>query len=139
MSLDGCIALASGESQWITGPRSRQQGHQLRHQCDVILVGMGTVRADNPQLTTRLEHEQEPRHPIRVVLDSRADLPMLAICERALVVNPDASLSAMAGEKGWEIVRPAKPWRSPLDRALRMLALLFGLGSDPGGINAARP
>jgi phosphoserine phosphatase len=71
--------------------------------------------------------------------DSRADLPMLAICERALVVNPDARLSAMALENQWEIVRPAKPWRSPLDRALRLIALLFGLGSDPGGINAARP
>jgi phosphoserine phosphatase len=71
--------------------------------------------------------------------DSRADLPMLAICERALVVNPDASLSAMALENQWEIVRPARPWRSPLDRALRLLALLCGLGRDPGGINAARP
>jgi HAD superfamily phosphoserine phosphatase-like hydrolase len=70
--------------------------------------------------------------------DSRADLPMLAICERALVVNPDARLSAMAGEKGWEIVRPARPWKSPLDRARRLIALLFGLGRDPGGINAAR-
>jgi phosphoserine phosphatase len=71
--------------------------------------------------------------------DSRADLPMLAICERALVVNPDACLSAMALENQWEIVRPTRPWRSPLDRALRLLALLLGLGSDPGGINAARP
>jgi phosphoserine phosphatase len=70
--------------------------------------------------------------------DSRADLPMLAICARALVVNPDARLSALAAEKGWEIVRPARPWKSPLDRVLRLLALLFGLGRDPGGINAAR-
>ena len=71
--------------------------------------------------------------------DSRADLPMLAICERALVVNPDARLSAIALENEWEIVRPTRPWKSPLDRALRLIALLFGIGSDPGGINAARP
>lgn len=70
--------------------------------------------------------------------DSRADLPMLAICESALVVNPDARLSAMAAEKNWEIVRPARPWGSPFDRALRLFALLFGLGSDPGGINEAQ-
>ncbi len=71
--------------------------------------------------------------------DSRADLPMLALCERALLVNPDSTLSAMAAEKHWEIVRPARPWNSPLDRALRLLALLFGLGRNPGGINATRP
>jgi phosphoserine phosphatase len=71
--------------------------------------------------------------------DSRADLPMLAICERALVVNPDARLSAMALENQWEIVRPARPWSSPLDRALRLLALLCGIGRDPGGLNEARP
>jgi hypothetical protein len=64
---------------------------------------------------------------------------MLAICERALVVNPDARLSAMALENQWEIVRPARPWSSPLDRALRLLALLCGIGRDPGGLNEARP
>ena len=71
--------------------------------------------------------------------DSRADLPMLAICERAVVVNPDARLSAMALANEWEIVRPTRPWKSQLDRALRLIALLFGIGSDPAGINAARP
>jgi len=71
--------------------------------------------------------------------DSCADLPMLALCDRALLVNPDARLTAMAAENNWEIVRPARPWKSPPDRARRLLALLFGIGSDPGGINAARP
>ena len=70
--------------------------------------------------------------------DSRADLPMLAICERAVVVNPDSRLSAMAAENNWEIVRPARPWKSLLDRVLRLFALLFGLGRDPAAINAAR-
>lgn len=70
--------------------------------------------------------------------DSRADLPMLALCERAMLVNPDACLSAMAVEKHWEIVRPVRPWKSLPDRAQRLLALLFGFGRDPGGLTATR-
>ncbi|MFZ5449282.1 MAG: bifunctional diaminohydroxyphosphoribosylaminopyrimidine deaminase/5-amino-6-(5-phosphoribosylamino)uracil reductase RibD [Thermodesulfobacteriota bacterium] len=76
-SLDGKIATATGESQWLTGEVARAYGHRLRHQVDAILVGIGTVLADNPQLTVRLPRRRG-RDPIRIVLDSRLRLPLNA-------------------------------------------------------------
>ena len=66
--------------------------------------------------------------------DSRADLPMLGLCESATVVNPSPALAALAGKNGWEVVRPRRPWSSATGRAWRTLALLLGVGRDPGGI-----
>lgn len=54
LSLDGCIALANGESQWITGPQARAHTHAMRAKADAILVGGGTLRADAPRLDVRL-------------------------------------------------------------------------------------
>ena len=66
--------------------------------------------------------------------DSTADLPMLAICDAATVVNPKPKLAVLAEQSCWETVRPSRPWRTRLGFAGRVLALLLGVGRDPGGI-----
>lgn len=73
-SLDGKVALRNGESKWITGEAARLKGHELRANHDAILVGSGTVRADDPELTCRLPGH-EHRSPVRVILDSNARIP----------------------------------------------------------------
>ena len=75
MTLDGKIASFDRRSQWITGEAARQEGHRLRSQSDAIVTGIGTVLADDPALTVRLA-QPWPREPYRVVVDSRARLPL---------------------------------------------------------------
>jgi HAD superfamily hydrolase (TIGR01490 family) len=69
--------------------------------------------------------------------DSRADLPLLALCQNATVVNPSPALAALAESSGWQIVRPQRPWRTQVGFGFRVLALLLGLARDPGGLGAA--
>ncbi|MCA9500907.1 MAG: bifunctional diaminohydroxyphosphoribosylaminopyrimidine deaminase/5-amino-6-(5-phosphoribosylamino)uracil reductase RibD [Nitrospira sp.] len=78
MTLDGKIATATNESHWITGERARQDVHRLRNQMDAILVGVGTVIADDPELSARgrtMTNRRVGRQPVRVVLDSRLRIP----------------------------------------------------------------
>lgn len=76
MSLDGRTAMQSGESQWITGCEAREDVHRMRAANDVVLTGIGTVLADNPQLTARDGLGDElVKQPQRVVLDSTLRMP----------------------------------------------------------------
>lgn len=77
MSLDGKIATRKGDSRWITGARARRVVHEMRAGADAILVGTGTVVADDPQLTVRLPG-RKPRAPIRVILDRLGRVPTRA-------------------------------------------------------------
>ncbi|MDH7479839.1 MAG: bifunctional diaminohydroxyphosphoribosylaminopyrimidine deaminase/5-amino-6-(5-phosphoribosylamino)uracil reductase RibD, partial [Syntrophomonadaceae bacterium] len=86
ISLDGKTATASGHSFWVTGEEARGQVHRLRNTYDAVMVGIGTVLADNPLLTTRLPAGEEGRDPIRVVVDSGLRLP-----PASRVINPDSS------------------------------------------------
>ena len=70
-TLDGRIATATGESQWITGQTARHWVHADRMRHDAVMVGAGTVRADNPSLTVR--HIHTPQNPVRVVVSRRLD------------------------------------------------------------------
>lgn len=87
-SLDGKLATAIGDSQWITGPQARAWGHALRARHDAVLSGAATVLADNAQLTVRLAGLDAPEsQPLRVVLDPSARLlPGLAMIQAAAQV-----------------------------------------------------
>lgn len=74
MSLDGKIATETGESQWITSEFSRAHGHELRGQLDAIMVGIGTILADDPTLNTR--HGKYKNNPIRIITDSSLRIPL---------------------------------------------------------------
>jgi diaminohydroxyphosphoribosylaminopyrimidine deaminase/5-amino-6-(5-phosphoribosylamino)uracil reductase len=102
VSLDGRVAAADGSSQWLTGAAARRRGHELRGRVDAVLVGSGTVLADDPQLTVRLDGWRA-RQPSRVVLDGRGRSPAAARVfdgqARSVVlvapgVRPDALLRA---------------------------------------------
>lgn len=92
-SLDGFIATHAGESRWVTGEENMRHMHRLRALCDAVIVGAGTIAADDPQLTTRLV---DGPNPLRVVLDpsrrlsedhrvfSDASAETLYICARSL-------------------------------------------------------
>lgn len=84
VTLDGRLATATGDSRWISGEESRALVHRLRDRVDAVIVGRGTVEADDPRLTTRLP-EGGGRDAARVILDSH-----LAVSPRAQVFRQDS-------------------------------------------------
>lgn len=75
MTLDGKIATVSGDSKWITGEESRKYVHEIRHRVSGIIAGVGTILADDPMLTTRLE-KRKGLDPVRIIADSAARIPL---------------------------------------------------------------
>jgi len=134
MSLDGRIATRTGHARWITGPAARRRAHALRDASDAVLVGAGTVRADDPALTTRdVPADRPPNHPLRVVLHGRGTLPLAA---RVFAPDlPGRTLLATAGAPARHVAALERAGvevlRLPADAAgrLDLDALLDALGA----------
>lgn len=122
MSLDGKIATRTGDSRWVTGVPAREYVHRLRDRYDAIMVGVNTVLADNPSLTTRLA-QGGGRDPVRVILDSTARTP-----PEARILSPEAG--------AYTIIATTE--RAPLER-LRGLksagARVITVGAKSSGVD----
>ena len=135
MSIDGKIATAGGESQWITGSKARARAHSIRRRVDAIMVGTGTALADDPLLTPR---PARGRVPLRVILDRQGRLPLkLKLLSTSRSAGPGARLyvstegansSRRLGElkrRGVEILLvPQRAGRLDLDRLLKELSAM---------------
>jgi diaminohydroxyphosphoribosylaminopyrimidine deaminase/5-amino-6-(5-phosphoribosylamino)uracil reductase len=77
LTLDGWTATSTGQSRWVTNERSREWVHRLRNQVDGILVGVGTVTADDPLLNTRLK-KGRGKDPVRIIVDTHLSIPVNA-------------------------------------------------------------
>jgi diaminohydroxyphosphoribosylaminopyrimidine deaminase/5-amino-6-(5-phosphoribosylamino)uracil reductase len=143
-TLDGKIATAGGESQWITGEAARLHAMRLRAGHDAVLVGRGTQQADDPRLTVRgLAGSAARAKPARVVLDSRARIDLAARlladdgARRIVVVGsaaPARRLRALT-ERGAEVLRCATPRPQPAEylpllRSAGLRALLVEGGAQ---------
>ena len=108
-SIDGRIAMASGESQWITGPDARADVQRLRARSGAILSGIGTVLADDPSFTVRDPGiDTRGRQPVRVVLDAGLRMPlsaeMLALPGKTLIYCSDSSKQRALFDAGAEVI-----------------------------------
>ncbi|HEY7138766.1 MAG TPA: bifunctional diaminohydroxyphosphoribosylaminopyrimidine deaminase/5-amino-6-(5-phosphoribosylamino)uracil reductase RibD [Methylomirabilota bacterium] len=148
MTLDGKIAAADGASRWITGEAARLEAHRLRFAADAVLVGIGTVLADDPRLTVR-HPGLPPKEPLRVVVDSRLRIPGNAEVlrsgdpARALVAcvapAPSGPATALRARGVRVLELPGDAGRVDLRallqalRALDVIAVLVEGGGELGG------
>jgi len=145
-TLDGRIAAASGDARWITGPAARRLAHALRDVSDAVLVGAGTVRADDPQLTCRLPGGHDPvrivlagpalRLPARARVLARGGPPTWVVAPRGA---PAARVTALR-RRGVEVLLvPGRRGRVPFAALVRLLGArgLTSLLVEGGGTVAA--
>ena len=142
-TLDGRIATAGGVSRWITCEESRRAVHELRSMHDAVLVGIETALKDDPELTVRLP-DYEGGQPRRVVLDSRARLPLSSklvqtarVIPTLVVTTVDLAQEMLAAQVR-QIKVPSKHQRVDLDAALDALAVagIDSLFVEGGGVIA---
>lgn len=130
LSLDGRIASRTGASKWVTGPEARARVHLLRAQHDAVMIGIGTVLADDPRLTVR---DAPGVSPLRVVLDTKLRLPIASRMVQSarevptwVVCTTDAPSSAEEElvERGVEVIRAPPSAEGRIDplAALKLLA-----------------
>jgi diaminohydroxyphosphoribosylaminopyrimidine deaminase/5-amino-6-(5-phosphoribosylamino)uracil reductase len=135
MSLDGKIATVAGESRWISSPEARRTSLLLREEHDAILVGVGTVLADDPRLDRRLRRAKGPI--LRVVLDRRLRTPpsaqMLNVAGPVVIFSESADLgkTAALAAAGAEVVRlpavdPAAVLAALFERGVRSVLVEGG-------------
>ncbi|GAB2790928.1 bifunctional diaminohydroxyphosphoribosylaminopyrimidine deaminase/5-amino-6-(5-phosphoribosylamino)uracil reductase RibD [Halomonas shantousis] len=137
MSLDARTAMASGESQWITGPAARAEVQRLRARSSAVMTGVESIIFDNSRLTVRPDQlggarseEIAMRQPLRVIVDSRLRLPLAAAClrepGRTLIATAvrDAARRETLERAGAEVIElpPGEDGRVNLDALLRYLA-----------------
>lgn len=145
-SLDGRIATRGGESRWITSEAARADGHALRAASDAVLVGSGTVIADDPRLTVR--HVVSSRAPVRVVIDSALRIPRDAALVRTAREVPTWVVTAAGHDVSWLedagvtpiVLQPNAIGRIDLSEALRALArrgIVGALVEGGGGLHGA--
>jgi diaminohydroxyphosphoribosylaminopyrimidine deaminase/5-amino-6-(5-phosphoribosylamino)uracil reductase len=118
-TLDGRTALPNGASQWITGPQARSDGHRWRARACAVLTGIGTVTADDPQMTVR--EVVTPRQPLRIIVDSRLETPRNAKILQGAKVLIFAAKAGPAPENAEVVVLPNAQGKVELPRMLEEL------------------
>ena len=129
-TLDGRIATVTGNSKWISSPQSRRLAHRLRALNDAVMVGVGTILKDDPELTVRLVRG---RSPVRVILDSALRIPLEAMVlagqEKAVTViattaKADEDRLSRLRSRGIEVLQVPEDDRGAVD--LRQLLPMLG-------------